>query len=177
MDNQLSDAAFVERLAAAQMKLRAYAISLVWRPSDADDILQNVSLALWEKRENYDASRDFFAWACGVVLVEVKRYRQRSATERLVFGDELIETLATEYVEKSNELDSQMEALRSCVDKLDKKDRELLRDRYRSNYKPKELSDRMGCPVQTLYSALARVRHLLQRCVVSTLAKETHPQA
>lgn len=170
----LSDAQFVEQLTSAQLRLRAYAISLVGSPSDADDILQNACLALWAKRGDYDANRKFLPWACGVVLIEVHRYRRRIASEKLVFSGPLIDTLASEYLQKQDAMEERIAMLKQCVDKLSENDRRLLEDRYRAGLKPKELSQRLGRPVTTLYSSLSRIRGLLQRCITSTQAKNAH---
>lgn len=171
---RLTDAQFVEKLTSAQLRLRAYAISLVGSPSDADDILQNASLALWAKRQSYDANRSFFAWACGVVLIEVHRYRRRIASEKLVFSGPLIDTLASEYLQDQSVLEERMATLKKCVAKLNEDDRRLLEDRYRIGLKPKELSKRMGRPVTTLYSSLSRIRGMLYRCVTTTQARNAH---
>lgn len=174
MASQLSDAQFVEQLTASQMRLRAYAISLVRLPSDADDVLQNASLTLWKKRKGYDADREFFPWACGVLLIEVHRHRRKSATDKLMFDGDLIDTLATEYVEQVDSLEDRLQTLQACVGKLNEKDRVLLAERYRSDFRPKEIAQRRGCPVTTLYSSLARIRELLHRCVKSSVAQESH---
>lgn len=175
MASQITDGQFVERLTASQGRLRAYAISLVRDPVDADDLLQNASLTLWEKREKYDADRDFFPWACGMVLIEVLRYRRKKATDKLLFDEALINTLAVEYVANSVEYDRRREQLHKCVDKLSEKDRRLLEDRYKLNVAPKNLSQLRGWPVTTVYSALSRIRANLNRCVQATLAQQSHP--
>lgn len=171
MASRLTDTQFVERLTAAQMRLRAYAISLLRVATDADDVLQNASLTLWEKRASYDAERDFFPWACGVLLIEVHRYRRKSATDKLMFDAELIDTLAADYVKQIDGLEQRVENLKTCIGKLNEKDRGLLADRYRSEYRPKEMAAQRGCPVTTLYSALTRIRGLLQRCIESHLTQ------
>ena len=175
MSKPLDDGRFVELLTSTQVRLRAYALSLVRIPADADDLLQNACMALWRKREDFDPERDFFAWACGVVLTEVLRYRRKAATDKLMFDEVLINTLATEYLERSDELDNRREILHECVAKLSDKDRALLEDRYRSGVKPKEISERRGCAVTTVYSALSRIREALYRCVKSNLAQQSYP--
>lgn len=174
MVNRIADEEFVKLLAASQLKLRAFAIALVRSPSDADDILQNANMALWKQRDNYDAERDFFPWACGMVSIETRRYIRKSSSDRLMFDAQLVETLASEYQGLSNDLERRIDTLNLCVDKLEDKDRDLLLERYRSGNRPKVISERTGCPITTLYSALARIRGLLQRCIEATAAQEFH---
>ena len=175
MREPISDARFVEFLTTSQVRLRSYALSLVRVPTDADDVLQNASIALWEKRKDYDPDRDFFPWACGVVLIEVLRYRRKMATDKLMFDEALINTLAADYILRADELDRRRELLHDCVDKLNEKDRGLLSDRYQFSVKPKELAQRYGCPPTTVYSALSRIREALFRCIEIGLARDSHP--
>lgn len=174
MPSRLTDEQFVERLTAAQLRLRAYAISLMRVSSDADDVLQNASLTLWKKRAEFDGDRDFFPWACGVLLIEVHRLRRKSATDKLMFDAELIDSLSADYIEHVDELDQRVIALQKCVNKLSEKDRLLLKERYRADFKPKEIAQRRGCPVTTLYSALCRIRGQLQKCIQTTILQEGH---
>jgi len=175
MAKQLTDAQFVERLTSDQMRLRAFAITLMPFGTDADDVLQDACMTLWEKRSKYDADREFYPWACGVVLIQVLRYRRKKATDKLLFDEVLINTIATEYVANTDKYDLHREQLRACVDKLGDKDRGLLEDRYRSNMKPKEMALQRGRPLTTVYSALARIRELLHRCIEASLVQQSHP--
>lgn len=175
MTEPLSDAQFVEILTSSQVSLRSYALSLLRVASDADDVLQNACAVLWEKRRNYDSSRDFFPWACGVVLIEVLRHRRKKATEKLLFDETLINTLAAEYLKHSEELERRQELLHHCVSKLNDEDRQLLDERYQRNIKPKQIATQRGKPPTTIYSALARIREALFRCIETRSAHEAHP--
>ncbi len=175
MIEPLSDSRFVELLTSTQVRLRSYALSLVRIPTDADDVLQNACIVLWKKRMDYDPSRDFFPWACGVVLIEVLRYRRKVATDKLMFDEAMLNTLAAEYIKHADELDRRSELLHDCVRKLPEKDMRLLNDRYGNSIKPKEIAQKYGCPPTTVYSALARIRESLFRCVEVNLARDSHP--
>lgn len=171
------DSQFVELLSKTQVRLRAYALSLVRIPSDADDVLQNACMALWKMRHEYQADRDFFRWACGVVLIEVLRYRRKTATDKLMFDEALLNTLAADYLERLDDLDRQRDLLPGCLAKLSDKDRWLLETRYRWGMTVAEISQRTGSPLSTIYSWLARIRNALYRCVQSALAQDSHPSS
>jgi len=49
--------------------LYRYALMLVVRQSDADDVLQEASVALWKKFGDYDTSLPFLPWAKRVVYL------------------------------------------------------------------------------------------------------------
>lgn len=174
MAANLTDAQFVDCLSSNQARLRAYAISMVRNPTDADDLLQNACLTLWEKRERYDADRDFFPWACGFVLIEILRHRRKQATDKLMFDENLITTLAAEYLANSEEYDTRRESMHKCLSKLGVEDRGLLEDRYCLNVKPKEMSELRGKPLPTIYGSLSRIRRALHRCIEASMAQQSH---
>jgi RNA polymerase sigma-70 factor (ECF subfamily) len=169
-----SDDEFVEQLAKIQLRLRSYIYTLLRDSTSADDVLQEASVALWKKRLDYDASRDFFRWACGVALIEVLRHRRKTATDKLLFDEALLNTLAAEYVEQTEDWDLRRAALNRCMQKLRTQDRWLLDARYRSGVTVGQIADQLGRPLSTIYSSLTRIRESLYRCVRITLAQETH---
>ena len=174
-DENRDDSQFVELLSKSQVRLRAYALSLVRIPSDADDVLQNACMTLWKKRHEYHADRDFFRWACGVVLIEVLRYRRKAATDKLMFDEALLNTLAADYLERLDVLDRQRDLLPGCLAKLSDRDRWLLETRYRWGVTVADIARRTDSPLSTIYSWLARTRSALYRCVQTSLAQESHP--
>src|SRR5262245_25737660 len=93
---------FVQLFAKHQRGIQAYIWTLVSHRDDSDDILQETSVSLWRKWAEYDPNRDFFRWACGIAFIEVLRHRRRHASRRLWFSEELLETLAAEFVEQSD---------------------------------------------------------------------------
>ena len=176
MAKALSDAEFVELLTSTQVRLRMYALALVRESSDADDVVQCACLALWEKRQSFDPERSFFSWACGVVLTEVLRLRRKRATDKLMFGEALINTLAAEYLAHTREIDERRALLHNCVENLSQKDRSLLEERYTEGTKTIQIAKSRGVPPTTMYSALSRIREALFRCVESGLAQHSHPR-
>lgn len=173
---EITDAQFVELLTSGQVRLRSYALSLVFASADADDIVQAASLAMWEKRQTYDPERSFLSWGSGFVLKEVLRHRRKVATDKLMFGEALISMLATDYLNHVDEIDLRREQLNRCVEKLGDEDRELLSERYTSGTNAKQIAQQRGVPPTTIYSALTRIRETLYTCVESHIAKASHPK-
>ena len=170
----LDDDDFMQMLAEHQRRLRAYVFTLVQDGAHADDVLQDASVALWKRRDAYDRSRDFFRWACGVALIEVLRYRRKMANDRLRFDDALINTLSMEYLERSDDTEARHAALADCLKKLSSNDYWLITSRYSVGTRVPELAASIGRPASTIYSALARIREVLHRCVERTLAQSSH---
>ncbi len=175
MHAEQSDDRFVELLSAHQVRLRAYIFAVLRDAANADDVLQNACMALWSKRSEYDHARDFFRWACGMAIIEVLRFRRKAATDRLLFDEALIQTLAAEFVEQVDAGDLRRAALPKCLQKLDKEDRAILESRYRKGLKVDDLAGQLGKPVSTVYRMLAKIREQLFACVQRTVASDLTP--
>ena len=136
--------------------------------------MQEASVALWKLRGQYDRSRDFFRWACGIALIEVLRYRRKRAADKLLFDEALLNSLAADYLQNWDGWEQRRDALRGCLKKLDEKDRRLLDARYHSDATAAEIARQMGRPLSTVYSSLSRIREALYQCVERTMAQQSH---
>ena len=162
---------FVQLLAKHQCALNSFVSSLVPTRADAEDVLQETSLALWKKWPDYDVARDFFRWASGIAHIEVLRHRRKAATDRLWFNEELIELLSFEMMENSELFDLRRDALESCVKKLPAPDQSLLELRYQSGMSVDKVADSLGRTTRTIHRTMARIRRLLHHCINATIRK------
>lgn len=83
---------FVKRVTGLQNRLYSCIISLVGSAADAEDVLQDVNVTLWEKMDEALAADSFDAWAYGVARMQVLAYHR----DRQVFDPELLELIHTE---------------------------------------------------------------------------------
>jgi DNA-directed RNA polymerase specialized sigma24 family protein len=74
---------FVALLTASQRRLYAFICTLVIDRTDADEVLQETNLALWEQAERFEAGTDFVAWACRVAYYKVLKLRDVSKRHRV----------------------------------------------------------------------------------------------
>jgi RNA polymerase sigma-70 factor, ECF subfamily len=166
---------FVQTFARYQQDIQAYLLTLVPNRSDCDDLMQETSVALWRKWSQFDRERDFFRWACGIAFIEVLRYRRHSSTQRMWFSEDLLETLAVEFIDASELLEARTAALQSCLDKLDKQDRLIIESRYRDGATVQDVAKQFSRPVGSLYKTVVRIRERLQMCIEGTVARQSHP--
>jgi RNA polymerase sigma-70 factor (ECF subfamily) len=160
-----------------ERRLYAYIYTLLPNPSDADDVLQEASLAMWEKFDVAQPPTDFLAWARRVAYFKVlESYKSHKKADRaltqlsLVFLERVAET-ASEQAELLR-LDDRREALAGCVEKLRTRDRELLACRYAEGATTQSAAEQLGRSVDAVYKALAKLRQALFDCVQRTLARE-----
>jgi len=152
-----------------QRQIFGYIYALVPNRYDAEDLLQETSLVICEKFNDFEDGTDFVAWACQIAYWRIRYSRQKFARSKVVFNQEILDAVAQTASEMTDELDGRHEALGNCLQKLHQRDRELLLVRYEPGSGVEEAARRSGRTLQTAYKALARLRKLLLDCVSNQL--------
>jgi RNA polymerase sigma-70 factor, ECF subfamily len=166
---------FLRLFTAQEPAVRAYVRRLVPTRADADDVMQEAAVVLWEKFETFQTGGDFRAWAFGIARLEVLAWLRDKGRDRLVLDEEVVLRLAEESAEEEPRLARQREALENCVAKLDKPQRELLLEAYEPQASIRQVAERSGRSVNGFYQWLHRVRRLLLDCVRRELTREGLP--
>ncbi|MDX1563768.1 MAG: sigma-70 family RNA polymerase sigma factor [Phycisphaeraceae bacterium] len=164
--------AYLQKVMSHQQGLYAFIFSLVHHVATADDVLQEVNLVLWRKREEYTPGTNFKAWAYRIAYNQVRAHRKKHAMDRLCFDEDLIGQLAEEAADRAPNLDPRRAALADCLEKLSDEDRKLIRTRYAGDQTMAELSTEVGRSAGALYQALHRIRQALLGCIDQTVAGE-----
>ncbi len=155
-----------------QRRLFGYIYTLVPNRADAEDILQETSLVVCEKFDQFQPGTDFAAWACQIAYWEVRRARQKFARAKVVFNQEVVDAIAETASEMVPQASARHEALAKCLQKLHPRDRELLLTRYEPGSGVELAAQRSGRSLEAAYKALARLRKLLLDCVNNQLSME-----
>ena len=163
---------FVRFLTRHERELRRYALMLLADPIAVDDVMQESSVALWRKFDDFDSVRPFVPWACRFVYFEVLKHRKQQRSRRRVFSDDTIEAIAEECVPGEDQIETQRRALQDCLTRLPASDRELIGLRYATNASISNLAKETGQSAKVLYRALERIRRALTECVQRKLAVE-----
>jgi RNA polymerase sigma-70 factor (ECF subfamily) len=160
---------FVQQLADAQRGLYAYILQLLPNRSDADDVLQATNLVMWSKRGEFCEGTDFAAWAARIAYFEVLTHRKRRQRDKLQFNDHLIEQLAREAAGDTGRMESILDTLRRCTDKLSESDRDLVHLQYADDLRPREIGERLGRSAGAIAQAMHRIRMALLKCIDQSL--------
>ena len=155
-----------------QRRIFGYIYTLVPDRHDAEDILQETSLVVCEKFEQFKPGTDFAAWACQIAYWEVRRARQKFARSKVVFNQDVVDAIAETASQLAPEMSARREALAKCLQKLHPRDRELLMTRYEPGSGVELAAQRSGRSLEAAYKALARLRKLLLDCVTTQLSLE-----
>ena len=166
-------AEFVMQITRAQRQLHAFILSMVWNPAEADDVLQETNLVLWEKAGEFDGSRPFLPWAMRFAQLQAMAWlkRRQRQQQRLVFDDELVKLLAEETAEEPV-FEARWHALASCLEKLRSEHRALITRRYEPGASVKAMADAAGTTPKAVSDKLRRIRRALLDCIQQTLAEE-----
>lgn len=170
-------AEFVIQITKCQRQLHAFILSMVWNATEADDVLQETNLVLWEKVAEFDASRPFLPWAMRFAqfqaLAWLKRHRRQ--TERFVFDDDLAKLLADEAAMHEPAFDVRQHALASCLQKLPSEQRRLIARRYEPGGSVNAMAEKAKTTAKAVSDRLRRIRHALLGCIEKTIAEGAFP--
>ena len=105
MDANEQDASIVSLLTQHQSALLLYVESLMPGDSASQDVAQEANRIVWEKRADFEIGTNFKAWIFSIARFQVQKYRYRQARDsRMVFCDELEETMTEELAEQVDDL-------------------------------------------------------------------------
>jgi RNA polymerase sigma-70 factor, ECF subfamily len=171
--NQKRANEFLELYASCEHRLYTYIVMLIGNPVDARDILQDTALILWQKYDQFDRSRPFFAWAHEFARYRTLRYRQIHANDAPTLEPEALNALAARFASIDDTPDRLCaEALPECINRLRDDDRELIQLRYSSGIAVKALAEKLNRSANAVSQSLVRVRRLLRKCVEETIQQQ-----
>ena len=163
---------YVRLLNKHERRIGAYVMGLVPNWADADEIVQETRVRLWQQFANYQPDKDFGSWACTIAHYLVLDYRKRKGRQHVQFSDALAETLAGELAAIPEEPRRQEEALSQCLERLSKRSRNYLRKYYSGEATVEQMASDEGNTPSAVYKALTSARMFLYECVDKTLDEE-----
>ncbi len=163
---------FLRAFTAHEPAIRAFVRRLVPSRADADDVMQEVSVVLWEKFGAFREGADFKAWAFGVARFEVLAWLRDKGRDRLVLDAEVVARIAEETAADEPRLERQRDALEACLQKVAPEQRELLMQAYQPDSRIQDVARGSGRTVPGFYQWLHRMRKMLLDCVLRTLAQQ-----
>jgi RNA polymerase sigma-70 factor (ECF subfamily) len=160
----------VRLLSRHQEELFRYIFALLPHEEDAKDVLPETSVALYRKFAEYDHDKPFLAWAYSFAYLEVLKQRERNQRGNRYLHPELVARLAREREQHEPVLQTRLQALDHCLERLSPKDRDLVWHSYHGKAKVEELVRRFGISRRTVFRNLDRIRRLLFECISRQVA-------
>ena len=156
---------FLSLFLRSEREIFRYVAALVPNVSDAEDIVQQTALALWEKFAAFDSSQPFTPWACRFALNKARQWIERRQRWQALLERGLAEELAQRRQELQPEFERRLKQLETCLEKLPCAQRSLIEAYYYKRTDVEALAESSGRSVAATYKMLQRVRHALQLCV------------
>lgn len=165
MNDASEQAEFLRSLASVYNDVYAAALVIVGNRSDADDVIQETCVVLWQKYEDAQPILNFRKWACTVAYLVAKNHMRKQRRRREGLSDyvlsriERVQTGAEELFELRRDL------LESCLERLSERDRKFLEECYGGSSSLAELARSRQTPIETFYTRLKRLRKRLSDCI------------
>jgi RNA polymerase sigma-70 factor, ECF subfamily len=163
---------FLSLFLRSEKEVFRYVASLVPNIADAEDIVQQTAVALWEKFGAYDPARPFTPWACGFALNKARQWTERRQRWQALLSGGLAEEVAQRREELRPELELRLKHLESCLAKLPDEQRSIVEGYYYYRTEIETLADKSGRTVAATYKSLQRIRRSLQVCILHAVEPE-----
>jgi RNA polymerase sigma-70 factor (ECF subfamily) len=165
---------FVRLFLDGQREILRYILALVPGIDDANEILQETAVDLWQKFDRYDPASPFTPWACRFAFFRILKFREQKSRQCKYMSLEAVNLLAAERSEREEILEDRRLALAKCLKRLKDPDRLMIERRYSQQMSVAKIAEVTGRNISTLYKELDRVRRHLAECVNRRLELGSH---
>lgn len=164
-DQNAAQQRFLSLFLRSEREIFRYVAALVPNVADAEDIVQQTALTLWEKFDAYDPQQPFTPWACRFALNKTRQWIERRQRWQLLLEGGLAEELARRREELRPDLEVRLKHLEGCLTQLPREQRDLVEGYYYRRDGIETLAEHSGRTVGATYKTLQRVRQVLQACI------------
>jgi RNA polymerase sigma-70 factor (ECF subfamily) len=164
-DSNAAQQRFLSLFLRSEWEIFRYVAALVPNVGDAEDIVQQTAMALWEKFDAYDPRQPFTPWACRFALNKARQWIERRQRWQALLDNGLAEELMQRRQELVPEFEIRLKHLEGCLGKLPEGQRSLVEGYYYERASVEALAHRSGRSEAATYKMLQRIRHALQLCV------------
>jgi RNA polymerase sigma-70 factor (ECF subfamily) len=160
---------FLGLFIAHQREIFAFILMLVPNAADAEDLLQETATIMWRKFEQFEKGSNFTRWGIAIARNRIMKFWERQRSSWLKFNSDLTDKIMPQTEDAFGQMEDRIQALQQCLGKLNQRDRELIKLRYDKKTTTRNLAEELGRSVYGLYKTLARIHHVLEKCVQKTL--------
>src|SRR6185295_18791178 len=160
-DKSAAQQRFLSLFLRSEREIFRYVAALVPNVADAEDIVQQTAIALWDKFDAYDSSQPFTPWACRFALNKAKQWIERRQRWQILLEGGLAEELAQRREELRPEMEVRLKHLERCLGKLPEEQRSIVEGYYYRRDGVEKLAETSGRTVAATYKTLQRIREAL----------------
>lgn len=146
--------------------IRGMVVSLGVLRHDADDLVQQVNVKLFNMQDQYEAGTNFKAWAASVCRFTCLSYfRDKQRRPHLDMSEQALDALQETYIQHYEQMDRRYELLEICLQSMPQKDREVLREFYKKGESIKEIAVHFKKSAVAMRQYISRLRKALKECI------------
>jgi RNA polymerase sigma-70 factor (ECF subfamily) len=147
-----------------------FILALTRNRTVAEDVFQEVGVAILDEAGKGTQPRNFLAWAREIARHRVSAYYRKHC--RLEFSESMAEVVSQAFDEnpiEPAENTLRQDLLQECMKRLPPKSREVIDCRYGQELSVEAIADRMSWTAASVKVALSRARKALTDCVNSKI--------
>ncbi len=153
-----------------QQAVLGYVLSMEPNFADAQDIVQEVFLAVSRKAQTWTQGTNFLAWVCTVARYSTLHFQRTRARRVARLDEDVLELLYGEDAPNEACEREQEMLLQKCLNRLAPRAREIVWLRYHNAKKPEEIAPVLGWTSNAVNVALTRARSFLRECLEDQMA-------
>src|SRR5437762_8705199 len=150
-DQTAAQQRFLSLFLRSEREIFRYVAALVPNVVDAEDIVQQTAIALWEKFDAYDPSQPFTPWACRFALNKTRQWIERRQRWQALLEGGLAEELAQRREQLRPDLEVRLKHLEGCLGKLPEEQRSLVEGYYYQRNGIEKVAESSGRTVAAAY--------------------------
>lgn len=156
---------YSQLLIANRHRIYGFIYSLLQNHEASEDLMQEVSVILWRKFDQFQEGTDFAVWAMSVARYCSLNWRRKQARLPLPLDDVDLIRLADESVAVGCELADRRDDLQHCLGRLPVKLRNIIWWRYQKDIGAQAIAGKLGISIRSVYLFLEKAHGLLLDCV------------
>lgn len=154
-------------------RLYAYIWSFVHHPEMAEDVFQDVCLLAIRECQTLESEAHVLSWFRRVARQRAIDCLRRNQRAPLVLDAAVLDVLEGHWVrEDSTPMSELITALKSCVDGLTSRARQIIKLRYVDGLSVGKVAEALGSQADAMYKSLWRIHRKLGECVEQRMPQD-----
>ncbi|AQQ08889.1 Sigma-24 [Sedimentisphaera cyanobacteriorum] len=156
---------FAEKLSLEGSKLYNYILMIVPNTADADDIFQEASLIMWQKRDTFKKGTNFLSWGRTIARYCAKNYCRKHYSRSSYLDNDILELIESENAKEDAGSDIKKELLEECVEDVSGSCKNLLSMKYQQRFTLSEIAGILDLSITAVHRRLSKTHDILSRCI------------
>lgn len=163
---------FVTLFVRHESAVHSFIMTLVPSMADAEEVLQEASMTMWRRFDQYQSGTSFRNWAFQIAKYTAFNFVRKRARDRHRFSEAVMTQLAEQAEREQSDREARRRTLEHCIAKLGEAERAVLAGCYAEGVTIKQYALAEGRTPNAVSKQLNRVRRVLLLCVQETLRLE-----